>query len=433
MSAPADLARPEQWRQQYLLEAERRWVHSRTSLFLIAAVVLFALALVFMGFAVWRSALGVVVVAAFALIIVALRRETPRAIRAFRWFFPVAFATLGAGIVVTGGVHSPLMVLVLGFPGLLFLRGFSKATQFNLAIVAASVLAAVFAGPKLGPTVPEPWFSLFTVIFFVLGLALSVSHVVAMSRTLDASTRDMLWARDKAAEEVTARARELELISSRLSHELKNPLAAIKGLVQVTLRSTKDDGTRERLAVVDSEIDRMNGILQDYLSFARPLAKPSLAPVQLEALVDDVLAVLEVRARESGVKLRRDGEAVASVDARRLKQALVNLVDNAIEACHAKGGGEVVVSVGGKDGKAVVAVADSGQGMSPETLSRLGTPFFTTRERGNGLGVMVARSIFRQHGGSLGFASEPGKGTTATGTLPAGGGEVADGPRAAGG
>ncbi|MGC4118065.1 MAG: HAMP domain-containing sensor histidine kinase [Myxococcales bacterium] len=419
MVAPADLARPEQWRQQYLLEAERRWVHSRTSLALIAAIAVFALMLVFLGFALWRSALAVVIAATFALIIVALRRETPRAIRAFRWFFPVAFATLGAGIVVTGGVHSPLMVLVLCFPGLLVLRGFSRATQFNLLIVALSMLAAVLAGPLIGPVVPEPWFSLFTAVFFVLGLALSVSHVTTISRTLDSSTRELLWARDKAAEEVSARARELELISSRLSHELKNPLAAIKGLVQVTLRSTADADTRERLSVVDSEIDRMNGILQDYLTFARPLAPPSLAPVQLETLVDEVLSVLEARAGECGVKLSRTGAARASVDERRLRQALVNLVDNAVDACAS--GGEIVVSLATRDGKAVVAVKDNGQGMSAEVLARLGTPFFTTRERGNGLGVMVARGIFRQHGGALEFTSEPGRGTTATGTLPAGG------------
>jgi signal transduction histidine kinase len=430
-AAPADLARPEQWRQQYLLEAERRWVHSRTSLFLIAAIAAFALASVFLGFAQWRSALAVAIAAAFTLIIVALRRETPRAIRAFRWFFPAAFATLGAGIVVTGGVHSPLMVLVLCFPGLLVLRGFSRATQFNLLIVVATMLVAVLAGPRIGPAVPEPWFSLFTLIFFVLGLALSVSHVMTISRTLDTSTRELLWARDKAAEEATARARELELISSRLSHELKNPLTAIKGLVQVTLRSTCDAETRERLAVVDSEIDRMNGILQDYLTFARPLAPPSLAPRRLEALVDDVLAVLEARAQESGVKLGRAGEARASVDERRLRQALVNLVDNAIDASSA--GGEVLVSLERRAGQAVVTVRDGGQGMSAEVLARLGTPFFTTRERGNGLGVMVARGIFRQHGGSLEFASEVGRGTTATGTLPAGGEEVADGSRAAGG
>ena len=81
-------------------------------------------------------------------------------------------------------------------------------------------------------------------------------------------------------------------------------------------------------------------------------------------------------------------------------------------------GGDVAIEIDALDRGARIAVRDSGRGMPPEVLDRLGTPFFTTRDEGTGLGVVVARATFAQHGGSLVYSSEPGRGTTATGTLP---------------
>ncbi|MBI5543427.1 MAG: HAMP domain-containing histidine kinase [Deltaproteobacteria bacterium] len=239
----------------------------------------------------------------------------------------------------------------------------------------------------------------------------------------------MLQARDLVAQQALGRAHELELMSSRLSHELKNPLGAIKALVQLSARSAADAETRERLQVVEGEVERMQGILQDYLTFSRPLESLQLEEVALGELADEVLSVLDGRAKSAGVTLQRAGEARAHVDPRRVKEALVNLVANAIEA--SPRGGAIEVGLATDGGQALLSVRDHGCGMSPEVLARLGTPFFTTRDDGNGLGVLLARGVFRQHGGSLEYVSEPGQGTTVMGRLPLKE-EASHGARAAG-
>jgi signal transduction histidine kinase len=218
------------------------------------------------------------------------------------------------------------------------------------------------------------------------------------------------------AHQAFSRARELEQMSAQLSHELKNPLGAIKTLVQLSARDVTDAKSRERLRVAETEIERMNCILKEYLSFTRPFEKLRSEPVDLGALVDEVLQLLGPGAATSGVSLRREGEACVEVDPRRLREALVNLVANALEATPR--GGSVEVAIAQRSLAVEVAVRDSGRGMPPEVLEKVGTPFFTTREQGTGLGVVLARAAFVQHGGALQYTSAEGRGTIATGILP---------------
>ena len=103
-------------------------------------------------------------------------------------------------------------------------------------------------------------------------------------------------------------------------------------------------------------------------------------------------------------------------DPRRLKEALLNLAANALEATPA--GGTLGLRWGEDAGGAWLTLQDSGRGMSAQVLARVGTPFFTTREKGTGLGVVLARSVLAQHGGSLTFESEEGRGTRVTLRLP---------------
>ena len=128
--------------------------------------------------------------------------------------------------------------------------------------------------------------------------------------------------------------------------------------------------------------------------------------------------MLSGRADGARVRLSARGDASVEGDPRRLREALLNLVANAIEATPP--GGEVAVEVRPVGDQVEIEVRDTGRGIAPETLRRLGTPFFTTRAEGTGLGVALARSVIAQHGGALRYESEPGKGTTARATLPSG-------------
>lgn len=207
-----------------------------------------------------------------------------------------------------------------------------------------------------------------------------------------------------------------EQMGVRVAHQLKNPLSALKALVQLGLRNPAEGASHARLALLEREVARMQEILQGWLSPRRPPEEVAPARVHLGPLVSRALLVLSARADAARVRLSSRGDGFVDGDARRLEEAILNLVANGIEATPP--GGEVTVELRpGGDGIEIL-VRDTGCGIAPETLPRLGTPFFTTREEGTGLGVALARSVIARHGGSLRYESEPGKGTTVRATLP---------------
>ena len=210
--------------------------------------------------------------------------------------------------------------------------------------------------------------------------------------------------------------RDLEQVGLKVAHELKNPLSALKALVQLGLRNPAEGPSHERLALLEREVMRMQEILQAHLSSGRPLEEMAPVRVHLGRLVSDTLLVLSARAEAARVRLSSRGDAFVDGDPRRLGEALLNLVANGIEATPP--GGEVVVEVRSGIDRIEILVRDTGRGIPPETLSRLGTPFFTTREEGTGLGVALASSVMALHGGSLRYESELGKGTSVTAALP---------------
>jgi two-component system sensor histidine kinase HydH len=210
---------------------------------------------------------------------------------------------------------------------------------------------------------------------------------------------------------------EVAELGVEVAHELKNPLAGVKALVQLGLRNPDEAASHPRLAMVEQEIARMQEILHGYLSSARPLAEVHPSRLALGPLVSTVLRTLSARADQAGVRLLARGDAVVEADPQRLQEALLNLVSNGIEATPP--GGEVVVEVRPSGGQIELVVRDTGRGMPPDALRRLGTPFFTTRPEGTGLGVVLAHSVIALHGGTLRYESVPGKGTTVRATLPA--------------
>jgi signal transduction histidine kinase len=374
----------------------------------------------------WR--IGVVGVLVAGVI---LRNISPARVRDIA---PRAWLAMDAALItvaVTGGLRSPFLIMVMGpiilIVAILGWRGVSIA-----AIVLVSVAALAMAlVPRhwLGPDVSEPAHTALAALTLIAVVTIATAHGRAMSRALEASREEIVRARESLARDAFSRAREMEQLSAQLSHELKNPLGAIKTLVQLSAREATDAKSRERLQIAETQIERMNAILKEYLSFARPFAKLQRERVDVGALVEELLQLLAPDAARSGVALRRRGEALVDGDPRRLKEALINLVANAVEATPR--GGTVEIEIGRRDNAVEVAVRDSGFGIPPDVLEKIGTPFFTTREHGTGLGVALARAAFVQHGGALQYTSAVGRGTTALGILPLP--ERDDGAPAAGG
>jgi signal transduction histidine kinase len=209
-------------------------------------------------------------------------------------------------------------------------------------------------------------------------------------------------------------------MGAKVAHEVRNPLSAIRGLVEVIAEKNSDERDRKRLGVVLGEVARIDEILRGYLALARPLDQLEPRPADVGQLVREVAAVIEARAERAGVTLVVEGtSALARIDPRRIKEALLNLLLNAIEATPPGGRVALRASVTG-DG-VVLSVEDSGPGMPPERLATAGTPFSTGRTGGTGLGLALARQAVEQHGGTLALDSAAGRGTVARLTLPASG------------
>jgi signal transduction histidine kinase len=419
------LEQAEQW---YRARAAAAYASAmRSKLVWLIAVDTFVVAvLAFVGYPAPRVvALALTFCASLAIVFVWMSRNAvsapkPLSPRAETLQIVPRFALMFAGVGLTGGICSPLLpVALIPLSDLVIKTGWSQTAKNVLAIVAGGlVLLAVLPSRWFGPLVPQPAFWIVLLAILATTGAWHTRYALLLTRSIGDSACQLGRAREEMVHRALARAREMEQISWKLSHELKNPLAAIKGLVQLSARNVTpcDPDLAEQLRVVAAEVDRMESILREYLSFSRPVETLQPRQVALGALADEVISLMDARAASAGVILRRRGDAVIEADPRRLKDALFNLVGNAVEATGQ--GGRVEVEIDGTDDAARIAVRDSGRGMPPEILDRIGTPFFTTREEGTGLGVVVARAAFAQHGGSLVYSSQPGRGTTAVGTLP---------------
>jgi signal transduction histidine kinase len=207
-------------------------------------------------------------------------------------------------------------------------------------------------------------------------------------------------------------------LTATLAHEIKNPLAIIRGSAQRLGRLEPE--ARRMADFVVEETDRLSRTVARYLDFARGsdaggAAETGDAAVALEATLD--LLEGELRARE--VALERAGRletALVALDNESLKQLYLNLILNALEAMPK--GGHLVVGLAERAGRIEIGIADDGVGIPAGTLKRLGSPFFTTRATGSGLGLFLSRRLAESAGGELRIQSEVGRGTTCTVRFP---------------
>jgi signal transduction histidine kinase len=338
--------------------------------------------------------------------------------------------TISCGL--TGGLHSPLIPALL-LPSVISLLFFGPhAVARWMAFASALQIAAMACLPQdvVGPMMPAHPFAIALVVNLGWNFVMLHAMVGKMTRAATKAGYSMACMRDERLSDAEAGLRRLQGVGAKVAHELKNPLASIKGLCQLVSRAPESERTQERLAVVASEISRMETILNEYLSFSRPLEDLRPESLDLAGIARDVLDTLAGRAENAGVTLSLEGGATNVMgDSRRLKEALINLVANAIEAT--PNGGRVALRLRLGPGAVILEVRDTGRGISAEDLERLGTSFFTTRPNGTGLGVVLAQGVINQHGGTLAYQSTVGAGTTATITLPVKTAAAAGSPAAA--
>jgi signal transduction histidine kinase len=376
------------------------------------------------GLGTWRLAglgIGFLAFALVQRVILMSVRDPDRVENAFFRVAMLAQVFLATCLTLTGGLASPYLasaILPILIPLLFFgphpvTRGLT--VLWALLMIAVAILPSEITGaPAARATfIPAALASLGSTMFVVHNVFRKISEAAHGA----ACSIDSL--REERMSTEAEQHRRLQAVGSKVAHELKNPLAAIKGLVQLVSRTPESDRTQERLAVVQAEVSRMEAILREYLSFTRPLEDLKPEQVDLATVCSDVAAVLAGRADHGRITLRLDVHPTpVAADPRRLREAVLNLLANAVEATPAGGRIEVTTrpaSIGG----GVVEIRDTGRGIKPEDLARLGESFFTTRDDGTGLGVVLAHGVVAQHGGTLHYASEVGRGTQVTLTLPA--------------
>jgi len=207
-------------------------------------------------------------------------------------------------------------------------------------------------------------------------------------------------------------------LAAGMAHEIRNPLTSVKGFVQLMQNREECQPFNEYFEVIKNELKQIEEIINETLLLAQPKegVKEELNVVVLAGKVVDELQEF---ARASGIELILEMEKESLVvlgEREQLKTALVNFIRNGIEAIPQ--GGEVNIQIRQDANNIIITIRDTGTGMTPEVMARVGTPFYTTKDNGTGLGMLVAYQMIYNHGGRVELESKPGEGTRVTIMLP---------------
>lgn len=204
-----------------------------------------------------------------------------------------------------------------------------------------------------------------------------------------------------------------------VAHEVRNPLTAIRGYVQILKRQDTQLHHQEYLTIILNEIDAINRVIQQLLDFSRPRQGPR-QPVSLNAVIEESLILIQTAGLQARIDFTRDlcpslGPLLA--DRELLRQVILNILINAVQSISARGS----ISIRSwryDDDRQAVAIVDNGCGIPAELQHKIFEPFFTTRASGTGLGLALSRRIISAHQGTIALASTPGLGSTFTIILP---------------
>ncbi|KRF43676.1 ATP-binding protein [Paenibacillus sp. Soil787] len=203
-------------------------------------------------------------------------------------------------------------------------------------------------------------------------------------------------------------------LAAGVAHEIRNPLTALKGFTQLMISKYNEP----YCAIMLEELDRINLIVNEFML----LSKPQIANMKqnnLKILIDNVIFLLEAQAIINNVQINYElEENIPPIfcDENQLKQVFINIMKNAIEAM--PDGGNLIIQSQVSSEKVLLRFIDQGDGIPQEQILKLGQPFFTTKEKGTGLGLMVCYNIIEAHKGTMFIESEQGRGTTVNITFP---------------
>jgi two-component system sensor histidine kinase HydH len=265
---------------------------------------------------------------------------------------------------------------------------------------------------------------LFLVGLFFLAIIMGAASLItialswnkSLAREVNLKTEELLASHERLVR--SERFAAIGEAAAYVSHEIKNPLTIIGGLAHQVENKEDNPSLKEKLHIIQSEVQRLEHFLGDLRDFTRP-AVPFMQNTNINEVIHDVDALMKEDAKNRGINLveKLDPKLPTLLaDPNQMKQVLLNLVKNAFEAMDA--GGRVVLASGAEGNQVWFSVEDTGGGMPPEVLDKIFNPFFTTKKKGTGLGLAVIHKIIADHHGSVSVQSLPDQGTTFRINLP---------------
>lgn len=210
-------------------------------------------------------------------------------------------------------------------------------------------------------------------------------------------------------------------LSAGIAHEIRNPLGSIKGSVEILESEIRPDNSKyEFVKIIKEEINRLNSIVGEFLEFARP-PKPLVKPTLVNELVDSTLVLVNKQAQQSKVVIRKALDPKIppmQLDPDQIRQVLLNIILNGIQAMPQGGLLEVQSKMGDDDRHIVIEVIDGGPGMNEDELDHIFDPFYTTKTQGTGLGLSISYQLVTNHGGAITARRNEEKGLTFRIELP---------------
>ncbi len=249
--------------------------------------------------------------------------------------------------------------------------------------------------------------------YYVLSCARIYNSRAGLGVLQDLTELRMLEEKSRIAEQT----RLLAELGGSLAHEIRNPLASIRGALEVINESMRRGKVTSFIAMALNETIRLNEIVTDFLNFAQFTPTKRNRHHIVEIINEAVISMMQHQNKKKNITIKRkDGDFYCYVDLNKLKSAIVNLLDNACEV--SKDGQTIEIKSYIKDNQAVIEVQDYGPGINPKELKKIFSPFYTTKKGGTGLGLAIARNIIEAHGGKITVESKPGKGSKFIITLP---------------